>query len=495
MATWTIQISAQTSVAHTASGTHATTLGEAQPADFDGGTINSVSVSGSPSTTVNVSDNDMLGVHFIIETSAGTDIYGTAGGGGGSNNDSTMCYAALNASSSTIVDGASTTPAPTTAVAADWDNVYWEVQYDAVQMQDATREISWSQFNVVVDYDPPPAPVLTLPTETNISQTKATVGCTTDSADGTLYWFVSTSATAPSASDLKNGVGAAHSSAYGNVTSPGVGTETFLVEELTPDTDYYTYFIHNNSNGDSNILESAAVTPLGAWSTNPIATGSESFDVSTDQVQNNTKDTNEIITYLNQLSESSTGVIPIIGTVAFDTSFAFLAQTTTGYATQANIDVVLDTADQVQSILNELSVFSFSLDLDKNIGGLAILDDPVYSAGNYIFVDLTNIALAPTGAITGTITFTNTLGQQESVLLVGQAAQQLLISLAQNQVATRVTSESETFTTLFDLGLSTAEFVTFIANIQADLLSSNQVDGLKSIFYNLALAKKLHLEI
>jgi hypothetical protein len=154
MATWTIQISAQTDAAHTASGTHATTLGEAQPADFDGATINSVSVSGSPSTTVSVTDNDLLGVHFIIETSAGTDIYGTADGGGGSNDANTMCYAALSSSGSTITDGASTTPAPTTAVAADWDNVYWEVQYDAVAMQDATRTISWSQFNVVVDYSP-----------------------------------------------------------------------------------------------------------------------------------------------------------------------------------------------------------------------------------------------------------------------------------------------------------------------------------------------------
>ena len=147
MATWTIQISAQTDAAFDASGTHATTLGEAQPGDFDGATINSVSVSGSPSTTVNVTDNDTLGVRFIVETSAGTDIYGGVG-----SDAATMCYAPLSASGSTIVDGTATSPEPTTAVAADWDNVYWEVQYNAVQMADATRTIYWSQFNVVVDY-------------------------------------------------------------------------------------------------------------------------------------------------------------------------------------------------------------------------------------------------------------------------------------------------------------------------------------------------------
>jgi hypothetical protein len=123
-------------------------LGEAQPGDFDGATINSVSVSGTPATTVNVTDNDTLGVHFIIETSAGTDIYGTAGGA----DSATMCAAAESSSGSTIADGASTSPAPTTAVAADWDNVYWEVTYSQVQMADATRTISWSQFNIVVDY-------------------------------------------------------------------------------------------------------------------------------------------------------------------------------------------------------------------------------------------------------------------------------------------------------------------------------------------------------
>jgi hypothetical protein len=155
MATWTIQVSAQTDAAFDASGTHATTLGEAQPGDFDGATINSVSVSGTPATTVTVSDNDTLGVQFIIETSTGTDIYGTAGGA----DSATMCAAAESTSGSTITDGASTSPAPTTAVAADWDNVLWAVQYTQVQMADATRTISWSQFNIVVDYtaagDPP----------------------------------------------------------------------------------------------------------------------------------------------------------------------------------------------------------------------------------------------------------------------------------------------------------------------------------------------------
>ncbi len=106
------------------------------------------------------------------------------------------------------------------------------------------------------------APVLTLPTETSILQTTATVGCTTDTADGTLYYYVSTSATPPSATDLKAGTGAVDS---GSQASPGVGTETFSATGLSADTTYYTYFIHNNTDGDSNILES------GSWATLPNA--------------------------------------------------------------------------------------------------------------------------------------------------------------------------------------------------------------------------------
>lgn len=148
MATWTIQISAQSGQGSGASGTHATTLGEAQPADFDNATITSVSVSGSPSTTVSGAGNDEIGVRFIIETSTGTDIYGSTG-----SDAATMCYAPLDTAGSTIVDGTSTSPAPTTAVAADWDNVYWEINYSANAMPDG-QTLGWSQFDVVVTYTP-----------------------------------------------------------------------------------------------------------------------------------------------------------------------------------------------------------------------------------------------------------------------------------------------------------------------------------------------------
>lgn len=149
MATWTIQISAQSGQGIGASGTHATTLGQAQPGDFDGATIDSVAVSGSPTTTVSGVDNDTIGVRFIIETTAGVDVYGNVAG----TDAAAMCHAPVSGTSSTIVDSSSPSPGPTTAVAADWDNVLWAVNYNAVQMPDGGT-IAWSQFDVVVTYTP-----------------------------------------------------------------------------------------------------------------------------------------------------------------------------------------------------------------------------------------------------------------------------------------------------------------------------------------------------
>ena len=221
----------------------------------------------------------------------------------------------------------------------------------------------------------------------------------------------------------------------------------------------------------------------------PAITGDASFDITADQTQDNNKITNEVITYLNQLSESSSGIFVVTGTSTFGINLSYLATGVKAFPESITFSSILDEASQVNALLAETTTFSYTLSFDRDIGGLAILDDPVYSAGNYIFVDLTNVLAASTGITAGSITFTNNLGLQESVLLVGNAAQQLVINLAQSQIANKVTSETETFTTLHDLGLTTAEFVTFIANIDVDLLSTTQVDGLKSIFYNLALAK------
>ena len=86
---------------------------------------------------------------------------------------------------------------------------------------------------------PPVGAELTLPTDTNETQTTATIGCTTDTAGGTLYWYVSTSATPPSAADLKAGTGAVDS---GSLT-PSSGANTAGATGLTQNTQYWHYWI------------------------------------------------------------------------------------------------------------------------------------------------------------------------------------------------------------------------------------------------------------
>jgi len=87
------------------------------------------------------------------------------------------------------------------------------------------------------------AATLISPTDTNETQTTATIGCTTDTAGGTLYWYVTTSATPPSAADLKAGTGAVDS---GSLT-PTSGANTVGATGLTPSTTYYHYWIQETT--------------------------------------------------------------------------------------------------------------------------------------------------------------------------------------------------------------------------------------------------------
>lgn len=101
-------------------------------------------------------------------------------------------------------------------------------------------------------------PTLTSPTGTATGTTTATVGATTDTATGTLYGFVSTSATPPAAATLKAGTGAAWS---GSVAVSSTGAKTLSATGLSAGTGYYAHLIHTDgSANDSNIVTSAQFT-------------------------------------------------------------------------------------------------------------------------------------------------------------------------------------------------------------------------------------------
>jgi len=100
-------------------------------------------------------------------------------------------------------------------------------------------------------------PVLSSATTTSVTTTTATAGVTTDSSSGTLYIAVTTSATAPTASAIKAGTGFTFAA---NQSITTTGAKTFSVTGLTASTTYYHHTIHNNTNGDSNILTSSSFT-------------------------------------------------------------------------------------------------------------------------------------------------------------------------------------------------------------------------------------------
>jgi hypothetical protein len=105
----------------------------------------------------------------------------------------------------------------------------------------------------------PAGPTLTSPTATGITATGATVGATTDTASGTLYVVVTTSATQPSSAQIKAGqshTGAAAVFAANQAVS-STGAKTSNATGLTASTTYYAHWIHDSS-GDSNILSSSA---------------------------------------------------------------------------------------------------------------------------------------------------------------------------------------------------------------------------------------------
>lgn len=133
---------------------------------------------------------------------------------------------------------------------------------------------------------PTPTVILTSPTGTQTGATSAALSVSTNEATGTLYWFVSTSATAPTASNLKDGTGAAKFGSQA-VTTTGVQTSS-IPTGLTASTTYYAHFLQRNAAlSDSAIVSTATgfttadAGALGSYTPNfytNSATGSDAND-------------------------------------------------------------------------------------------------------------------------------------------------------------------------------------------------------------------------
>jgi hypothetical protein len=134
--------------------------------------------------------------------------------------------------------------------------------YARAKVTRASVDSAWSNTasqTIAVDTT---APTLSSPTGTQTGQTTATLGVTTNEANGTLYAFVSTSATPPSATALKAGTGAAFANNQAITTT---GAKTASATGLTASTGYYVHWLHRDAAGnESTIATSAQFTTAAA---------------------------------------------------------------------------------------------------------------------------------------------------------------------------------------------------------------------------------------
>lgn len=145
----------------------------------------------------------------------------------------------------------------------------WSVE-DQIVTGAATINPSWSNktfwramgiaFKAAAGGDSTP-PTLTSATGTATSGTAATVGATTDEANGTLYAVVTTSSTQPSVSQIKAGDDHTGADAVwaGSVSVSSTGAKTLNATGLTASTTYYAHLVHTDSSAnDSNRVTSSS---------------------------------------------------------------------------------------------------------------------------------------------------------------------------------------------------------------------------------------------
>lgn len=114
------------------------------------------------------------------------------------------------------------------------------------------------------------APTLSSPTATQTGATTATLGVTTNEANGTLYGVITTSATPPTATQVELGQNNAGTSASyaGNQTITTTGAKTFSATGLTASTVYYSYFMHKDAAANRSTVSAAtSITTSAALST------------------------------------------------------------------------------------------------------------------------------------------------------------------------------------------------------------------------------------
>lgn len=128
------------------------------------------------------------------------------------------------------------------------------------------------------------APTLTSPVGTATSPTTATVGATTNEANGTMYGVVTTIATTPTVAQVKAGQNSNGTSGSwsGNQVISAVGAKTFSVSPLAASTAYSAFIVHADAAGNNSPVSSVTFsTPAAGDATAPGSPGTPTASATT----------------------------------------------------------------------------------------------------------------------------------------------------------------------------------------------------------------------
>ena len=209
----------------------------------------------------------------------------------------------------------------------------------------------------------------------------------------------------------------------------------------------------------------------------------------------NVKTTLESISYNTDLAYTPTTGTTITDSAIFGVTLAKTVDSTAALYSAVNIDMALNQIQDVIKLYSESVSFSLTLLHDPWTTGVGIFDDPVYSisSGEYYFVDLSNI-LAQSGSIkTGSVTFTNNLGQTTTIGLTAEVLISFITQLAQQQLIQKVTNESIIYNNILEKLLAsqkdTTESIVYNSILDQQLISQKDISD--SIIYAKILSEQL----
>lgn len=200
---------------------------------------------------------------------------------------------AADASGSQAISSTGTKSVGQTGVLAS-STQYWIHYMHEDDAGNQSTVVSSSSFTTDSDTDTT-APSLTNPTGTATGASTADGSVDTDEGDGTLYWVVTESSTAPSVSQIQAGQSddGTSAAASGNQTVSSTGTQNVSASGLTSETTYWYHFQQQDSSGnDSTVVTSSSFTTDDVTAptlSNPTgtATGAASADGTVDTDEGN----------------------------------------------------------------------------------------------------------------------------------------------------------------------------------------------------------------